>query len=216
MTPQCALFAVATYRATVYRIQCSSAGDLSSGDAAGIHGLPTFPHARVECIECHIGPGAVVCALEISGSYQLLAVTSTLSAPYPTPVHNLRPARETCEDCIGRRSFQATNWSQDHLLTTKRTPHKDSLLVHVGGRSSDSQLVGFMGGTWLVTYERPMISARYPFRQLSKPDGLSANLFPSSISERLGTSRTTHHDCMDCHNRPTHTFECRSQPSTGK
>ena len=59
------------------------------------------PHSRVECVKCHIGPGASwFVRSKLSGVGQVLAVTfHTYATPIPTPVHNLRPARETCEAC---------------------------------------------------------------------------------------------------------------------
>ena len=57
------------------------------------------PHSRVECVKCHIGPGAGwFVRSKLSGVGQVFAVTfNTYPRPIPTPVHNLRPARETCE-----------------------------------------------------------------------------------------------------------------------
>ncbi|MCX6624126.1 MAG: NapC/NirT family cytochrome c, partial [Acidobacteria bacterium] len=59
------------------------------------------PHSRVECVKCHIGPGAGwFVKSKLSGASQLLAVTfNTYERPIPTPVRNLRPARDTCETC---------------------------------------------------------------------------------------------------------------------
>ena len=59
------------------------------------------PHSRVKCVECHIGPGAGwFVKSKLSGSWQLVSVALDLyPRPIPTPVHNLRPARETCEQC---------------------------------------------------------------------------------------------------------------------
>src|SRR5208282_736036 len=59
------------------------------------------PHARVACAECHIGPGASwFVKSKLSGVGQVFAVAfNTYPKPIPTPVANLRPARETCEHC---------------------------------------------------------------------------------------------------------------------
>ena len=59
------------------------------------------PHARVKCVECHIGPGADwFVKSKLSGSWQVVSVAFDLyPRPIPVPVHNLRPARETCEQC---------------------------------------------------------------------------------------------------------------------
>jgi hypothetical protein len=59
------------------------------------------PHVRVGCAGCHIGPGAEwFVKAKISGSWQLIAVAFDLyPRPIPTPVHSLRPANGTCEQC---------------------------------------------------------------------------------------------------------------------
>ncbi|HXZ39519.1 MAG TPA: NapC/NirT family cytochrome c, partial [Terriglobales bacterium] len=59
------------------------------------------PHARVPCVECHVGAGASwYVRSKLSGARQVIAVTfNTFPRPIPTPVHNLRPAPETCEEC---------------------------------------------------------------------------------------------------------------------
>ena len=61
----------------------------------------TSPHANVKCVDCHIGPGAEwFVKAKISGSWQLVSVALDLyPTPIPTPIHNLRPARDTCEQC---------------------------------------------------------------------------------------------------------------------
>jgi hypothetical protein len=62
------------------------------------------PHSRVECVKCHIGPGASwFVKSKLSGIGQVFAVTlNTYPRPIPTPVHDLRPARDTCEGCHWR------------------------------------------------------------------------------------------------------------------
>jgi hypothetical protein len=59
------------------------------------------PHARVSCTDCHIGPGASwFVKSKLSGTRQVLAVAfDTYERPIPTPIEDLRPARETCEQC---------------------------------------------------------------------------------------------------------------------
>src|SRR5437773_1326369 len=64
-------------------------------------------HARVGCVGCHVGPGASwYVRSKISGAYQLYSVTfKKYSRPITTPVHNLRPAQETCEQCHWPEKF---------------------------------------------------------------------------------------------------------------
>ena len=55
--------------------------------------------------------------------------------PIPTPIHNLRPARETCEQChwptkfVGDRLWVKTHYSNDE----ENTELKTVLLMRVGG-----------------------------------------------------------------------------------
>jgi hypothetical protein len=209
------LFAVATYRGTLYMDSVQFCGQTCHQVMQPEYtAYQRSPHARVACIECHIGPGAPwFVRSKISGSYQLLAVTFNLyPRPIPTPVHNLRPARETCEDCHWPQRFSGdklvvkTSFDNDE----KNTSSKTVLLVHIGGRSPDSQLVGIHGRhLGLVTYvaaddRRQVISSvRY-----QNPDGS----FTQFVSTEPGQNGAAGHesrimDCMDCHNRPTHTFD---------
>jgi len=58
-------------------------------------------HARVKCVECHVGSGTSwYVKSKLSGLYQVYSVLlDKYPRPIPTPIHNLRPARETCEKC---------------------------------------------------------------------------------------------------------------------
>jgi len=209
------LFAVATYRGTVYMDSVQFCGQTCHQVMRPEYtAFQRSPHARVACIDCHIGPGAPwFVRSKISGSYQLLAVTFNLyPRPIPTPVHNLRPARETCDDCHWPQKF-----SGDKLVVKssfdndeKNTASKTVLLVHIGGRSPGSQLVGIHGRhLGLVTYvaadaKRQVI----PSVSYQNPDG-SFTQFVSTDQPQSGSAFHEERvmDCMDCHNRPTHTFE---------
>ncbi|MHB9096898.1 MAG: NapC/NirT family cytochrome c, partial [Syntrophales bacterium] len=65
------------------------------------------PHAKVRCVECHIGPGAKwYVKAKISGLKQIYAVVAhTYSVPIETPITNLRPARDICERCHWPQKF---------------------------------------------------------------------------------------------------------------
>ena len=97
------------------------------------------PHARVKCVECHIGPGAPwFVRSKLSGARQLYAVTfNTHSRPIPSPVQNLRPARDTCEQCHWPAKFHGDKiralreYADDEAATESVTV----LRIHVGGGS---------------------------------------------------------------------------------
>jgi len=95
------------------------------------------PHSRVECVQCHIGPGAGwFVRSKLSGVGQVFAVTfNTYPRPIPVPVHNLRPARETCEQCHWPQRY-----SEDRIKVIPKyaddennTLTKTVLLLRIGG-----------------------------------------------------------------------------------
>ncbi len=97
------------------------------------------PHSRVGCVQCHIGPGAPwFVQAKISGLRQVLAVNlNTFSRPIPSPVHNLRPARETCEQCHWPEKFHGDKVKviREFAADEANTESTTTLQIHVGGGS---------------------------------------------------------------------------------
>ena len=84
------------------------------------------PHSRVTCVQCHIGPGASWFAKsKMSGARQVLAVTfHTYSRPIPSPVQNLRPARDTCEQCHWPEKFHGDKVRRIYEFGDGREEHR--------------------------------------------------------------------------------------------
>ena len=176
------------------------------------------PHSRVSCVECHIGAGADwFVKSKISGARQLLAVAAaTYPTPIATPVHGLRPARETCEQCHRPELFHG-----DKLRVTKRflpdeqnSPVHDVLLMKIG--SAGDRVQSSHGIHWHVAPENK-ISYRstdhsrlvIPEVTLTEADGTETVFRTTDADEllqenRLGEMREM--DCIDCHNRPSHIY----------
>ena len=126
----------------------------------------------------------------------------------------MRPARETCEQCHWPERFSGdklvikTKFADDE----KNSSTKTVLLVHIGGRNPDSKLVGIHGRhLGLVSY-LPADAKRQeiPWVSYRNADGTvteyaSTDTPPKADLVAHGERRTM--DCMDCHNRPTHTFD---------
>jgi hypothetical protein len=95
------------------------------------------PHARVRCVDCHIGPGAGwFVRSKLSGTRQVFAtIFHSYPTPIPTPVENLRPARETCEQCHWPTKFHGTrllvrrHFQEDEANTEVQTV----LALKIGG-----------------------------------------------------------------------------------
>ena len=98
------------------------------------------PHARVQCVECHVGGGATAYVKsKLNGVHQLYGVISgTYHRPINTPVKNLRPAQETCEQCHWPEKFVGTlDRTYSHFLADEtNTPFSVRLLLKVGGGDS--------------------------------------------------------------------------------
>jgi NapC/NirT cytochrome c family, N-terminal region len=176
------------------------------------------PHSRVGCVECHIGPGAPwFVKAKISGVRQVFAVAlKTYSKPIPSPVHDLRPARDTCEQChwpqkfTGDRLLVRTKYGDDE----KNTPSTSVLLLKIGGRTTEG-LVG-IHGRHLSDAERIEYVSTDGRRQViplvtyiddagKKVEYVSTDV--TLTTEQLANAERRKMDCMDCHNRPTHAFE---------
>jgi hypothetical protein len=167
------------------------------------------PHSRVACVSCHIGPGAGwFVKSKLSGSWQLISVNLNLyPRPIPTPVHNLRPARDTCEQChwptkfVGDRLRVITHYQDDEANTALKT----ILLLRVGGMQGRAS-------KGIHRHVDPGVSIRYRSDdkretigtvELTRPDGTTTT-YASPGAPKEGEWRTM--DCLDCHNRPSHIY----------
>jgi nitrate/TMAO reductase-like tetraheme cytochrome c subunit len=172
------------------------------------------PHARVKCVECHIGEGADwFVKSKLSGSWQLVSVTFDLyDKPIQVPVHNLRPARETCEQChwpnkfVGDRFRVNTHFSEDEANTETKTV----LVVKVGGRMAGrSQGIHWHVDPDHVVRYRSDEKRQRIFEVEVETKGGKKERFVSPLASSPEAKAATEWrtmDCVDCHNRPSHIY----------
>ena len=176
------------------------------------------PHARVPCVDCHVGAGVSwYVRSKITGVPQVFATLShTYPSPIQAPIKNLRPARETCEECHWPRKFYGAKLDQiPHFhYDQKNTPEQISLLIKTGGGGSG---LGTNAGIhWHMIIENQVYFKatdrklqHIPWIKLVLPDG-STRIYQdrkSGLSDEEVSKLPLHlMDCMDCHNRPTHLF----------
>ncbi|HJX72984.1 MAG TPA: NapC/NirT family cytochrome c, partial [Candidatus Deferrimicrobiaceae bacterium] len=177
------------------------------------------PHARVPCVDCHVGSGASwYVKSKISGARQVIAVTfDTYPRPIPTPIENLRPARETCEECHWPAKFFGTQLKQiPHFrYDEKNTPEQISLGIKTGGGSGE--LGESAGIHWHMITENKVhyISLDrqqqdIPWIKATRTDGTEdeyVSLDFRGDPKEFASREKKEMDCMDCHNRPTHIYE---------
>jgi NapC/NirT cytochrome c family, N-terminal region len=176
------------------------------------------PHARVTCAECHVGSGAGwYVRSKLSGAYQIYSVLfQKYPRPVPTPVHSLRPAQETCEQCHWPEKFFG---AQLKVITRFGHDEKNSVrqirsLLRTGGGSPTSGISS--GIHWHMNIGNEVwYGASDPQRQkipwvrIKDRQGRVTEYFDRSAlltAEQLKKLDIRRMDCIDCHNRPSHIF----------
>ena len=174
------------------------------------------PHSRVACVQCHIGPGAPwFVKSKLDGTRQVIAVLrNNYSRPIESPVHNLRPARDTCEQCHWPEKFHGDKVEVIHEFASdeKNTESVTKLMVHVGGGSARlgiaSGIHWHMNVANIIEYvttdeKRQTI----PYIRMQDPQGnVREYRSPGVTDDQLAKGERRRMDCMDCHNRPSHPF----------
>ena len=174
------------------------------------------PHARVTCVNCHVGPGVPwYVKSKLSGVPQVIAVLSgTYSRPIPVPIRNLRPAREICEECHWPQKFYGAQLMQyPHFrYDEKNTPEQIGLVVRTGGGTPN--LGENAGIHWHMIVDTKVSfkatdrqQENIPWVRVERRDGSVAVYEDSRVSDKdLRGLPVKVVDCMDCHNRPSHVF----------
>ncbi|MBP6002252.1 MAG: NapC/NirT family cytochrome c [Pyrinomonadaceae bacterium] len=175
-------------------------------------------HARVRCVDCHVGSGADwYVRSKLSGAYQLYSVSfNKFSRPTTTPVHNLRPAPDTCEQChwpekfFGAQLKVLNRFANDEHNTLRQI----RMLLNVGGGSTTNGRIS--GIHWHVdaanevnyvsTDEQRQV---IPWMVSKDRDGNLVEYFDRNnppTQEQIATGNRRKMDCVDCHNRPAHNY----------
>ena len=176
------------------------------------------PHARVRCVECHVGGGAEwYVRSKFSGMRQLYGViTNDYNKPIQTPVHNMRSANETCQKCHWPEKFHGDQLKVfNHYGYDERSSlNQTRMLIKVGGGSSEGGQVGGIHWHMNIANEIIYVAADdkrqdIPWVRLKSADGQvieytakNASLSPDQIEQASKRKM----DCIDCHNRPTHIY----------
>ena len=172
-------------------------------------------HARIACSECHIGPGATwYVRSKISGAYQVYAtLADKYPKPIPTPVKNLRPAQETCEQCHWPKKFIGNlDRTYNYFVGDEtNTPYTIRLLLKVGGSDASRGPVG--GIHWHMNVGRKIeylatdeARQKIPWVRLTDSNGVCMEFRTAKFTNDVDMAAIRTMDCMDCHNRPAHKY----------
>jgi nitrate/TMAO reductase-like tetraheme cytochrome c subunit len=173
------------------------------------------PHARVACAECHIGSGATwFVRSKLSGTYQLYATAfDKYPRPILTPIRNLRPAQETCEECHWPKKFFG---NLDRTYTyfqgdASNTMHSVRLLIKVGGSDPTHGPVGGIHAHTTAGNRVEYIAAdptrqRIPWVRVTDAQGVVTVYREPRFTNDISRYEIRGMDCIDCHNRPAHRY----------
>jgi len=173
------------------------------------------PHARVACVECHIGPGAEwFVKAKISGTYQVYSVLfNKYSKPIATPIKNLRPAQETCEQCHWPKKFVGDKVkTYDYFIGDEtNTFHEIKLMLKVGGADPTHGPVSGIHWHMSVANKIEYIATddarqKIPWVRSTGPDGVVTEYRSPKFTNDISGYTIRRMDCIDCHNRPAHRY----------
>jgi nitrate/TMAO reductase-like tetraheme cytochrome c subunit len=173
----------------------------------------TSPHARVDCVDCHIGKGFIATRITRKAG-DLKHVTATIFKNYEFPIRagELRPARETCEKCHFPEKF-----SDDSLREIKRfendvenTPESTYLILKTGG---GSERLGLGRGIhWHIENQVEFLplaerEQEIPYVRVVEDDGSVSEYVDIEADidvDAINPEDLVDMDCITCHNRITH------------
>jgi hypothetical protein len=177
-------------------------------------------HARVACVECHVGAGAGwYVKSKLSGLYQVYSVIAhKFPTPIPTPIANLRPARETCEKCHWPQKFYDRKMKvEESFLADDSNTER---IIHLQMKTSSKMTsAGLEKG--IHQHINPDVRIEYkttsanrqviPWVKYTNLKTGESEIFTDSenpVSQaKLDSLEIRVMDCLDCHNRPSHNYD---------
>ena len=175
-------------------------------------------HARVGCVGCHVGPGAGwYVRSKLSGAYQLYSIAfKKYPRPITTPVHNLRPAPETCEQCHWPEKFFGAQLKvfNHYAYDEKNTLRQTRMLINVGGGSPSTGVVAGIHWHMNIANKIEYVSTDdhrqvIPWIRIQDAKGNVTEYYDRNrpmTEQQIAASSKRRMDCVDCHNRPAHVY----------
>ncbi|HUI73685.1 MAG TPA: NapC/NirT family cytochrome c [Candidatus Acidoferrum sp.] len=174
------------------------------------------PHAHVECVDCHVSPGAAGWVQsKMAGTRQFIdTVFHRIHYPIESAMESNRlvPSRDTCEQCHWPQKFNSVKLRvifhfQDDAANTQT---QTVLMMLTGG----GELGGIHGKHLAPGVEIHYASADAKRQTIPWVEYRNRNtgevrtfLADGSTAQSVATLPRHQMQCVDCHNRPTHTFE---------
>lgn len=173
-------------------------------------------HASVDCVACHVGPGAAAYfKTKVNGVKQLYhTVRNDFDRPIRVTASNPRPVQAICEECHWQKRYvgDVEHTYQHYLSDEKNTPFAVRLLLKVGGGDPSN---GPQGGIhwhmniankieYIATDDRLL---EIPWIRSTNPQGVVTEYRTAEFTGDPSQYKIRRMDCMDCHSRPAHKIQ---------
>ncbi len=171
------------------------------------------PHARVDCVECHIGRDFIATRItRKAGDIKHIISLAFKQYEFPIQADDLRPARDTCEQCHFPEKFSDDSLREIRTFASDQsnTPSSIFLTMKTGGGTQREGLG--RGIHWHIenkVYYLPIDDAEQeiPFVRVIEDDGSQIDFVELGFSigaEGIDAESLQEMDCITCHNRITH------------
>jgi nitrate/TMAO reductase-like tetraheme cytochrome c subunit len=170
-------------------------------------------HASVECVACHVGPGAAAYfKTKVNGVKQLYhTVRNDFDRPIRLAPANARPSQAICEQCHWPKKFvgNVERTYQHYLSDEKNTPFAVRLLLNVGGGDPSNGPVGGIHWHMNIANKIEYIATddqllTIPWVRMTNPQGVITEYRDPEFKDDPAKHEIRRMDCMDCHSRPAH------------
>jgi len=170
-------------------------------------------HARLECVACHVGPGAAAyLKTKLNGVKQLY---HTMRVDFPRPIRvdnpNLRPPQMICEQCHWPQRYvgNVERTFQHYLSDEKNTPFAVRLLMNVGGGDPANGPPGGIHWHMNINNKIEYIATdehrtEIPWVRSTNPQGEVTEYRTAEFTADPSKYQIQRMDCLDCHSRPAH------------
>lgn len=170
------------------------------------------PHARVQCVECHIGRDVFTTQFTRKAG-DLRHVVLTITQDYEFPIHSraMRPARDSCEKCHFPEKFSDDSLREVRNYTGEDNEVENTYLILKTGGGSLREGLG-RGIHWHIENEvyylaTDELEQNIPYVRAFDADGnmteyydIASGMTPNDVAGSVLEQM----DCITCHNRITH------------
>jgi nitrate/TMAO reductase-like tetraheme cytochrome c subunit len=174
------------------------------------------PHANIECVDCHVAPGVSGWVQsKMAGTRQLLDVVFN-RVHYPIQsameTNRLVPASATCEQCHWPEKFDSVKLRVIfHFQDDATNTQTQTVLMMLTGGGDLGGIHGKHFGTGVEIHYAAADTKRQAIPWVEYRNRKTGEnwtfLADGSTAQSIANLPRYQMQCVDCHNRPTHTFE---------